>query len=537
MSLTGLMQATPLSIPHIFHRAEQQFGEKQIISVEAGRVRRTSVAEWAERVRALATALDVLGISPGATVATFAGNTQAHLELYYAVPCTGRVLHPLNIRLSIEQLCFIIETARDEVIFIDRGLLAQLWPVANSLEGVRHWVVMDDGSNAPIAQDTRILDYDDVIARADAFEGTFEIADENQAAGLCFTSGTTGPPKGVVYSHRSTVLHALVSLAAGLVGITERDRVLPIVPMFHADAWGLPYSALFAGAELVLPGSDLTPAALLKLIDEQRVTVATGVPAIWAGMLPLLDTADVSSLRAVFGGGSATPPPLASAWEARVGIPITHTWGMTELSPTGAIGGLRSLHDRESDDARTAAILAQGTAVPLVELRIADLDDGRPLPRDGVAVGELQARGPTVASAYLGHEPGDALTEDGWLRTGDLASIDRRGYVVIRDRLKDLIKSGGEWIPSLALEHALAEHPGVSDVAIVARAHDHWGERPVAFVVLREGAAVESAELLQHLRSRVVKWWLPDEIVFLDAMPRTGTGKIAKPELRSALAS
>ena len=528
MTMTGMMQSTPLSIPHIFHRAEHQFGEKSIISAEG---ERTSVRDWATRVRRLATALDALDLSPGAAVATFAWNTRRHLELYYAVPCGGRVLHPLNIRLGEEQLRYIVDAARDEAIFIDRSLLAQFWPLADELPGVRHWVVMDDGSENVIPNDSRIVEYEALIDAAEPFEGAFEIEDENQAAGICFTSGTTGSPKGVVYSHRSTVLHALMSLAAGTIGICERDRVLPIVPMFHADAWGLPYSALFAGADIVLPGSDLRPATLLDLVAEHRVTVATGVPAIWAGMLPLLGSADLSSLRAVFGGGSATPARLASEWLERVGVPLTNTWGMTELSPAGAVGGLRSIHDGEADDVRELAQSAQGTAVPLVELRVVDVESGAVLPNDGESIGELQARGPTVASGYLGQQPDEELTPDGWLRTGDIASIDGRGYVVIRDRLKDLIKSGGEWIPSLALEDAIASHPDIAEVAVVGRAHEIWGERPVAFVVTR--GELDTVGILEHLRSRVVKWWLPDEIVGIEEMPRTGTGKISKPDLRA----
>ena len=534
MTMPGMMQPVPLAITHIFHRAEQQFGEKRIFSAEQGAVREVTVSQWAERVRRLAAVLDHLGIAPDAAVATFAWNTQRHLELYYAVPCTGRVLHPLNIRVAPEHLRQILELVEDEIVFIDKSLLATLWPLADELPAVRHWVVMDDGGDVAIPDDPRVQDYEALLAAVEPAVGRFEVADENQAAGICFTSGTTGPPKGVVYSHRATVLHAVMAMAAGLIGISERDRVLPIVPMFHAAAWGLPYSAMFAGADLVLPGSDLDPGALLRLMADLRVTVASAVPTVWAGMLPLVDQFELGSLRAVFGGGSATPARLADEWMARVGIPITHTWGMTELSPTGAVGGLRSVHDDAAPEERSDAFAAQGSAVPFVDLRIVDVETGELVAHDGTSVGELQARGPTVASGYFGGEAGSALTPDGWLSTGDVASIDDRGYVVIRDRLKDLIKSGGEWIPSLELETAILSDPSVAEVAVVGRADPKWAERPVAFVVAAGGPG-DAGALLERLRPRVPKWWLPDEVIFVDALPRTGTGKIAKPELRARL--
>lgn len=535
MTMPGLMQSVPLGIPHIFHRAEQQFGEKHIFSAEVGAVRQITVAAWAERVRRLAVVLDELGITPGAPVATFAWNTQRHLELYYAVPCTGRVLHPLNIRIAPDRLHDIVRQVADEVVFVDRSLLPDLWPLAPGLPEVRHWVVMNDGSDVEIPRDPRVRDYEQLLDAARPFTGRFDIADENQAAGICFTSGTTGPPKGVVYSHRATVLHAVMAMATGIIGIGEHDRVMPIVPMFHAAAWGLPYSAIFAGADLVLPGSDLDPFALLTLLSDLKVTVASAVPTIWAGMLPHVDRFDLGSLRAVFGGGSATPAHLACHWESRVGIPITHTWGMTELSPTGVVGGLRSFHDHAAPAEQRAALAAQGSAVPFVELRIVDVETHQPVEHDGVAVGELQARGPTVASAHFGDDPGSALTADGWLPTGDVASIDARGYVVIRDRLKDLIKSGGEWIPSLELETAILTDPAVAEVAVVGRPDPKWTERPVAFVVPMPGGAADGEALIEHLRPRVPKWWLPDAVVFVNALPRTGTGKVAKPELRAML--
>ena len=531
--MLGLMQPVPLAIPQIFHRAEQQFPMKRIVSVEAGVTRETTVAEWAVRVRRLAAALDSLGVPARARVATFAWNSDRHLELYFAVPCSNRVLHTLNIRLGAEQLRHIVLEAADDIVVIDRSLLARLWPLADELPTVRHWVVIDDGSDAALPVDDRILDYEALLASVEPMAGTFAIDDENLAAAICHTSGTTGHPKGVVYSHRSTLLHSLAGMAAGVVGIEERDVVLPIVPMFHANAWGLPYTAMFAGADLVLPGSDLSAGSLVRLIAAHGVTVAAGVPAIWSGMLPVLEPADVASLRLVLGGGSATPPPLALEWERRVGVPITHTWGMTELNPTGVIGGLRSHHDDASASERTAVLASQGQPLPLVELRIAEVESGELLPHDGIASGELQARGPWMAASYLGGSGDALLTADGWIRTGDIASIDPIGYITIRDRIKDLIKSGGEWIPSLQLEIAIAAHESVAEVAVVGRPDPAWLERPVAFVVTRADALGDAGSILDDLVSRVPKWWLPDEIRFVAELPRNTTGKVAKDVLRA----
>ena len=531
------MQDVPLAIPQVFHRAEQQFPMKGIVSVEAGVAQRTTVADWAVRVRRLAAVLDLLGVPERASVATFAWNTARHLELYFAVPCANRVLHTLNVRLGADQLRHIVREARDDVVVVERALLGRLWPLADDVPTVRRWVVIDDGSDAALPDDDRIVDYEGLLASVGPVRGAFTITDENLAAAICHTSGTTGQPKGVVYSHRSTVLHSLAGMAAGIVGIQERDVVLPIVPMFHANAWGLPYTAMFAGADLVLPGADLSPASLLRLIEEHGVTVAAGVPAIWSGMLPHLDAADLSSLRIVLGGGSATPPPLAAEWERRVGVPITHTWGMTELNPTGVIGGLRSHHDGTTTVERERVLASQGQPLPLVELRIVDVASGETVAHDGTSTGEVQARGPWVAASYLGGAGADLLTDDGWLHTGDIGSIDAIGYLTIRDRIKDLIKSGGEWIPSLQLEEAICAHPSVAEAAVVGRPDPAWVERPVAFVVLRPGHPQDTGALLDDVLARVPKWWLPDEVRYVDELPRNTTGKVAKDALRALAAT
>ncbi|WAL68280.1 long-chain fatty acid--CoA ligase [Amycolatopsis cynarae] len=529
----GLMQDRPLSLPHVFHRAERLFGHKSMVTASPAGETRVTYREWAGRVRRLATVLDSLGVSAEARVGSFAWNTQRHLELYFAVPCTGRILHTVNIRLFADQIRYIVEHAADEVMFVDRSLLPILWPLADQLTGVRHWVVMDDGADAEIPDDERVHDYEELLAAAEPFAGRFEVADENTAAALCYTSGTTGNPKGVLYSHRSTVLHSLISLTADTAGLSERDNLLAVVPMFHVNAWGLPTAAVMSGADLVFPGPSLQPAALLGLIQRHRVTITAGVPTIWMGAVPLLRDFDLSSLRMVIGGGSAVPRALSEAWRERIGLPITQAWGMTETSPIASFGTLRSQHDG-LDTATLADVRAsQGQVVPLVDLRIVDPETGQEQPWDGKSAGELQAAGPWIAASYYGNESGaGSFTKDGWLRTGDVATLDEYGYLRLVDRTKDLVKSGGEWISSVELENEIMAHPGVAEAAVIAKPDERWSERPVACVVLAEGVRLEAGDIIEHLRPRVAKWWLPDEVFFLDEVPKTSTGKFSKKTLR-----
>ncbi|MFD4637539.1 long-chain fatty acid--CoA ligase [Lentzea sp. NPDC058436] len=532
--MDGLMQPRPLTLAHVLERAERLYAHKQVVTVGE----RVTYAEVATRTRRLATALDSLGVPASARVATFATNTRRHLELYLAVPITKRVLHSINIRLSAEHLEYIVNHAEDDVVFVDRALLPRIWPSADRMPKVRHWVVLPDDSDEPIPADPRVLHYDDLVTAAEPFEGSFEdsftLADENLASGLCYTSGTTGPPKGVLYSHRSTILHCLGTLAAGFIGLCESDVVMPIVPMFHANAWGLPYGAMMTGASLVLPGPSSDPTHLLTLMETERVTVAGAVPTVWTSLVPQLAFHDLSATRFLLGGGSVIAPALSETFRAALGVPITHSWGMTEISPVGTIGGTRTQHSGTTEPERTAVRAAQGQPLPLVNLRIADVETGQELPRDGRAIGELQVAGPWVAGGYFQVDAVESFTDDGWLRTGDLATIDTDGYIRLVDRMKDLIKSGGEWISSVELESALTSHPDVVEVAVIARPDPKWGERPVAYVVLRDGSATTGDELLRHITPAVAKWWLPDEVVFRTALPKTGTGKLSKSALRGS---
>jgi fatty-acyl-CoA synthase len=532
----GLMQDFPLTLPHLHSRAERLFADKVVVTVMAGGKETTTYGEWADRTRRLGGVLDTLGISGDGRVATFGWNTGRHLELYFAAPCTNRVLHALNIRLFPEQLVYVANHAEDEVVFIDKSLAGLAWPLFEQFKTVRHIVVMDDGApgDLPDPPDGKeVHDYEGLLA--DASPVAFRVDDENQAASMCYTSGTTGNPKGVVYSHRSTFLHTYGVLTAGGLGPTETDRVLPVVPMFHANAWGLAHAAVACGADLIMPGPDLSPKGLATLIEDERVTLAAGVPTIWMGVLPELQGRDVSSLRAIPCGGSAVPKVLSEAYRTQVGLPITQAWGMTETSPVASAGHIKSslasvLDDEGKADLRTTV----GQPLFGVEARIIEPGSLDEQPWDGEATGELQVRGPWVASSYYDDERSpESFTEDGWLRTGDVASIDPHGYIRLRDRTKDVIKSGGEWISSVELENEIMAHPAVAEAAVVGLPHPKWGERPLACVVLREGQTATKDEIVAFLDGRIVKWWMPDDVVFVDEIPKTSVGKFSKKDLRT----
>jgi fatty-acyl-CoA synthase len=534
----GLMQDYPLTTVHLFDRAEKLWSKKEVVTSVPGGRHRYTYGDWADRTRRLGGVLDVLGISDTGRVATFGWNSYRHLELYFAIPNTGRVLHTLNIRLFQDQLTYIVQHAEDEAIFIDRSLLGLLWPLVDKPEfkNVWHFVVMDDGKG-DIPDDNRILHYEELLAEAKPVE--FHVKDENRAAAMAYTSGTTGNPKGVVYSHRSTVLHTLGAMTVDVLGVRESDVILPVVPMFHANAWGLAHAAVTAGSKLVFPGADLSPGNIIDLIESEKVTVAAGVPTIWMGVLPQLDGRDVSSLRAIPCGGSAVPKALSEGFRAKIGMPILQAWGMTETSPIASAGVVKSyLQSSGASEDDLADIRAmQGLPAPLVDARIVEQDTLNELPWDNEATGELQVRGPWIARDYYNDPRSrDSFTEDGWLRTGDVAAITPEGYIRLTDRTKDVIKSGGEWISSVELENEIMACPKVAEAAVIGVAHAKWAERPLACVVVRPGEELSKDELVAFLSDRVAKWWLPDDVVFIDEVPKTSVGKFSKKTLRERFA-
>lgn len=534
MSLPGLMQPTPLNIRMIFNRMRTVHATSRVHGIDADR----SYAEVADRVLRLCRILvEDLGVQPGDRVATFGFNTAAHLELYYAVPLIGAVLHTVNVRLHDEQVAQIIAHAEDQVVFADPDVLALLAGIVDRTPSLRHHVclgdVPDDVDTSAFA-DLRVLD---VAASAPMCPSGLPDVDENAAAGLCYTSGTTGMPKGVLYSHRAQVLHAMSVGMAAVLGITERDVVFPVVPMFHAFAWGLPYAAPFVGADLVLHGADSSPLALAGIIAEHGVTVTAGVPTIWKSLIPAIEAGevDLSSLRQIGVGGSASPRSLIEFFERRE-IEYLQIWGMTETGPIATVS--RPRRGQDANDLATVLDAKErtGTVTPGLELRITD-EDGTVLPHDGKAVGEIEIRGPWIASAYYATDA-DEKFRDGWLRTGDVATVEPDGSFRIVDRTKDLVKSGGEWISSVELEGELLAHPDVADAAVVGLPHPRWDERPVAVIVARDPAAPPTlADLHAFLDGRVASWWFPDEMVLVDEIATTSVGKLDKKVLRAELAS
>ena len=533
--MRGLMQDRPLTIPALLARAETSFGHKRIITGGPGE----TIATWAEaapRVRRLARALDALGVPAGACVGTFAWNSQRHVELYLAIPSSGRVLHTVNHRLFGEQITFIVNDAADDVLFVDKTILPVVWPLVATFDTVRHVIVMDDGGDMHIPDDPRILDYEQLLSeQPDAVLET-AVDDEYAAASLCYTSGTTGHPKGVLYSHRSVVLHSLLLLGADVFALSETDVVAPIVPMFHVNAWGLPYAVMQCGSDLVLPGPAPSASELVSLLARHKVTFGAAVATVWRDMIPSLAGHDLSSMRHIACGGGAVDDALSRAYETAVGIPLTNAWGMTETSPVVTSSYLATPHRDLGGEARRLLLGTPGPAVPLTEIRVVS-DDGAELPRDGQTPGELQVAGATIASAYFGSDPGTAaFTPDGWLRTGDVATIDQWGYLRIVDRTKDLVKSGGEWISSVELENAVMSDPRVREAAVIGIADPRWGERPVACVVPAAGVSLTPEDVRAHLRDRVAPWWIPERIEMMPEIPKTATGKWSKQALRQRFA-
>jgi fatty-acyl-CoA synthase len=530
--LQGLMQDDfPLTLNHILHRVRScNHGAELVTLTPDGTVERAAHGQLAERIDRLARALQQLGVEQGDRVATFAWNNQRHFELYFAIPCTGAVLHTLNIRLFEEQLTYIVNHAEDKVIFVDDSLVPVLEKLAPTFTTVAHYVVMGDGDTGTLPNALR---YDELLDAAGPGGFDYPELDERQAAALCYTSGTTGNPKGVLYSHRSISLHSSATLMSDANGLSRADRVLAVVPMFHANAWGLPYGAALAGADLILPDRFLGAEPLAKLIEAERPTLMGCVPTIFADLLRYADThpeVDLSSLSNAACGGSAVPRQLMRDFEERHGVRIFQAWGMTETSPVATYSRPR---EGEHDEAYWDDRARQGRPLPWVELRLVD-DDGGEVPWDGSSTGEIEVRGPWVAAGYF-RESDEAKFDAGWLRTGDIAAVDEKGFVQITDRAKDVIKSGGEWISSVELENELMSHPDVVEAAVIAKPDERWAERPLCCVVLHDGASATPEQLVEHLRSRVAKWWLPDEFAFVSEIPKTSVGKFDKKVLRGRL--
>ena len=530
----GLMMEFPLTIPVMLRRAEGQFASQEIVTRLANHsLERSSYGEMARRTRRLMTVLRELGVERGDRVATLCWNHQQHLEAYFAIPMIGAVLHTLNLRLSPDDLAYTINHAQDRLLIVDASLLPLFESIRPQVQ-LEYVIVVGEGDLPEGA-----INYEQVLTNTAECLGEIPL-DENEAAVLCYTSGTTGRPKGVIYSHRAIVLHSLVSGLACAMGPTERDTVLVMVPMFHANAWGFPYTCTFVGAKQVMPGAHLDTAGLADLISNEHVTQCWAVPTVWLNLLQYMDrnpgTCDLSQMRTLGTGGQAMPPEAIRRFDTEFGLQVAAGWGMTETGPFSTAGTLVEESIGVDGDMQHRYLQSCGVALPLTELRIRE--NGVVLPHDGNAAGELEVRGPFVASAYYNDDhSAEKFTEDGWLRTGDIASIDRQGHLNLRDRSRDAIKSGGEWISSIALENALMAHPAVSEAAVVAATHPTWLERPIAVVALKDGVTATETELRTFIAPNFARWWLPDAIIFVPEIPKTSTGKFLKSALREQYGS
>ena len=532
--MQGLMMDYPLTLQHAYNRATRLFGRKEIVTQTEGEPHRYTYSEWGKRTAQLANALAKTGVQSSERIATFAWNTYRHLELYFAVPCMGAVLHTLNIRLFAEQLVYIINNAEDKIIFVDGDLVPLLESFYAQLPTVKLYIIMGDAPNSTGKLQPSV-DYEAFIGEQPT---TYEWPqlDENAAAAMCYTSGTTGNPKGVVYSHRSITLHSMSLGMTDNKGLSESDTILPIVPMFHANAWGQPHAGILIGSTIVLPGRFMDPARVAKLMVQEKVTVASGVPTIWIGMLALLEKEHIEfpKLRAIFCGGSAVPKALIEGLY-RNNMNIIQAWGMTETSPLASVSRLRSYQSDLPLEEQFRIKAKQGTIAPGVDFRVVDMETGKEVPWDNTTFGELQVRGPWIARAYYKDEQASAKFVDGWFGTGDVAVVDEDGMLQLVDRTKDLVKSGGEWISSVELEGLIMGHPKVLEACVIGIPDARWSERPLACVVAKpdyEGK-VTKEEILDFLRPQVAKWWLPDDVVFIDAVPKTSVGKFDKKVLRN----
>ena len=537
--MLGLMMDYPLTIDKMVKRANQVFPHKEIVSVmPSGRRHRYTYHDLYERVVRLMNVLRKLGVKEGDRIATFMWNHFRHLELYFAIPSLGAVTHTINVRLSEEQLEYIINHAEDSLLFVDASLLQALEPMAGKMPTVRQIIVVTEDGVIPETSFDNVLDFEALMAQADDTVD-FPEFDERTACGMCYTSGTTGNPKGVMYTHRGIFLHTLMTGFADMYGLRERDVLMPVVPMFHANAWSAPYVAAMVGCKLVYAGSDVSPEALLPLIREEGVTSSLGVPTIWNGVLQHLAKhgGDLGDLKTLVVGGSSAPRAMIETFQKKYGVEFVHAWGMTEMSPLGTMNRLQGRMQDWSEARQFGALSRVGIPGPLVEVRIMG-DDGEEMPWDGQSAGELEVRGPAVVSSYY-NNPAAAgqFSDDGWFRTGDVATVDENALVQITDRTKDLIKSGGEWISSVEMENLLMALPNVLEAAVVARPDAKWDERPVAFIVPTEAGPPTNDEVRAHLASAFAKWQLPvdEDIRVIAQIPKTSVGKFDKKVLRSQM--
>jgi len=533
--MKGLIMDYPLTLTQFFERARKIFHRKTMATrVPGAGLQRYTYADYADRVCRLSAALDRLGLKKGDRVGTFAWNSHRHMEVYFAAPLMGMVLHTINIRLSAQDLIYIINHAEDQVLIVDASLWHLVEPIRKDLKSVKHFIVMKDTPAGEIP--TGALDYEALVANAKPLE-TWPRLDETDAAGMCYTSGTTGHPKGVLYTHRGIYLHCFGSSTVDVLGICERDVILHIVPMFHANAWCVPFAGVMNGSTQIFGGPNPQPRDIIEIVHNERVTLVGAVPTVWIAIQAILEKEpqwDISSIRCIPIGGSAAPKSLIQLFDKKYGAYMLHAWGMTEMSPLGTVCRPRSYTDSLPEAERYNIRAKQGAMVAGVDMRIVD-EGGKVQPWDGKSVGEIQVRGPWITSGYYNNPAGAAqFTEDGWFRTGDVASIDSEGYVQITDRTKDLIKSGGEWISSVDMETAIMDHPKVLEAAVIAVPHPQWQERPLACVVPKPEfkGELSAREIMEYLTPRVAKWWLPDEVVFIDAVPKTSVGKFDKKVLR-----
>ena len=530
--MKGQMMDYPLTLTQFFERTRRVFHRKTMATRVPGvGLQRYTYGDYADRVCRLAGALRGLGLQKGARVGTFAWNSHRHMEVYFAAPLMGLVLHTVNIRLSAQDITYIVNHAGDEVLIVDASLWPILEPLRKDLTTVKHFIVMKDSPDAEIPAGT--LDYEQLVLSTPPVTGWPRV-EETDAAGMCYTSGTTGHPKGVVYTHRAIYLHCFASSTVDVLGICERDVILHIVPMFHANAWCVPFAAVMLGATQIFGGPNPQPRDIAELVQTHKVTFVGAVPTVWIAMKELVEKEgyDISSIRCIPIGGSAAPQWMLELYEKKFGVAMLHAWGMTEMTPLGTISRLKSYMLDLPESEQFAIRAKQGYVAAGVDLRIVD-EQGREAPWDGATMGEIQVRGPWIVKAYYDNpESADRFTDDGWFRTGDIATLDGEGYIQITDRTKDVIKSGGEFMSSVALENLIMGHPDVLEAAVIAVPHPKWIERPLACVVSKPGARLTERDVLEFLRPQVAKWMLPDEVVFIETVPKTGVGKFDKKVLR-----